>query len=144
MTHPVMLSAPSSRHAQVATDALVAMERAMARDKIATNDRQLACARIASEEGRNYLKVGARVASLCPADRRSTRGPLAEDGSATTTNVTFGSSSWSSMIAAERMCRCSGAGDSLLGQLFVVQRAAAQHSCPLALACLMLWSVLTD
>jgi len=41
----------------VATDALVAMERAMARDKIATNDRQLACARINSEEGQNYLKV---------------------------------------------------------------------------------------
>ena len=36
---------------QVATDALVAMERAMARDGIATNDRQLACARIKSQEG---------------------------------------------------------------------------------------------
>jgi tRNA-splicing ligase RtcB len=34
---------------QVATDALVAMERAMARDGILTNDRQLACARIASQ-----------------------------------------------------------------------------------------------
>ena len=34
---------------QVATDALTAMERAMARDGIATNDRQLACARIASQ-----------------------------------------------------------------------------------------------
>ena len=43
---------------QVATDALVAMERAMARDKIPVNDRQLACARIGSEEGQNYLKVG--------------------------------------------------------------------------------------
>ena len=42
---------------QVATDALVSMERAMARDKIATNDRQLACARINSEEGQSYLKV---------------------------------------------------------------------------------------
>merc|ERR1712007_76545 len=30
---------------QVATDALVEMERAMNRDKIQTNDRQLACAR---------------------------------------------------------------------------------------------------
>ena len=29
----------------------------MARDKIATNDRQLACARINSEEGQSYLKV---------------------------------------------------------------------------------------
>jgi hypothetical protein len=49
--------ADRSRVLQVATDALVAMERAMARDKIATNDRQLACARINSEEGQSYLKV---------------------------------------------------------------------------------------
>merc|ERR1719313_1574071 len=41
---------------QVATDALVEMERAMTRDGIATNDRQLACARIQSEEGQNYLQ----------------------------------------------------------------------------------------
>ena len=34
---------------QVATDALTAMERAMARDGIQTNDRQLACARIGSQ-----------------------------------------------------------------------------------------------
>ncbi len=34
---------------QVATDALQVMEAAMARDKIVTNDRQLACARIHSE-----------------------------------------------------------------------------------------------
>ena len=33
---------------QVATDALTVMERAMARDGIATNDRQLACAHIHS------------------------------------------------------------------------------------------------
>lgn len=36
---------------QVATDALVEMEAAMARDGITTNDRQLACARIKSKEG---------------------------------------------------------------------------------------------
>jgi tRNA-splicing ligase RtcB len=36
---------------QVATDALVEMEAAMARDRIRTNDRQLACARINSKEG---------------------------------------------------------------------------------------------
>jgi tRNA-splicing ligase RtcB len=36
---------------QVATDALVEMEAAMARDGIHTNDRQLACARIHSKEG---------------------------------------------------------------------------------------------
>ena len=34
---------------QVATDALVAMEAAMARDSLVTNDRQLACARIQSK-----------------------------------------------------------------------------------------------
>ena len=34
---------------QVATDALTSMERAMARDSIQTNDRQLACARIGSQ-----------------------------------------------------------------------------------------------
>jgi tRNA-splicing ligase RtcB (3'-phosphate/5'-hydroxy nucleic acid ligase) len=49
---------------QVATDALVSMERAMARDKIATNDRQLACARINSEEGQSYLKVWTAPACL--------------------------------------------------------------------------------
>jgi tRNA-splicing ligase RtcB len=39
----------------VATDSLVAMETAMARDGIHTNDRQLACARINSKEGQDYL-----------------------------------------------------------------------------------------
>ena len=34
---------------QVATDALVSMEKAMKRDMIETNDRQLACARINSK-----------------------------------------------------------------------------------------------
>ena len=34
---------------QVATDALQAMEEAMERDKLVTNDRQLACARINSK-----------------------------------------------------------------------------------------------
>lgn len=34
---------------QVATDALVEMEAAMARDKIDINDRQLACAKINSQ-----------------------------------------------------------------------------------------------
>ncbi len=40
---------------QVATDALVLMEKAMKRDKIEPNDRQLACARINSQEGQDYL-----------------------------------------------------------------------------------------
>lgn len=34
---------------QVATDALLSMEKAMKRDNIETNDRQLACARIRSQ-----------------------------------------------------------------------------------------------
>lgn len=40
---------------QVATDALTAMESAMHRDGIKVNDRQLACARIHSEEGKKYM-----------------------------------------------------------------------------------------
>ncbi len=40
---------------QVATDALTTMERAMAKDKIELNDRQLSCARIGSPEGKEYL-----------------------------------------------------------------------------------------
>ena len=36
---------------QVATDALQSMEKAMDRDGIKVNDRQLACARIHSQEG---------------------------------------------------------------------------------------------
>lgn len=36
---------------QVATDALTAMEAAMVRDNLVTNDRQLACARINSKVG---------------------------------------------------------------------------------------------
>jgi hypothetical protein len=40
---------------QVATDALLEMEKAMKRDGILLNDKQLACARINSPEGQNYL-----------------------------------------------------------------------------------------
>jgi RNA-splicing ligase RtcB len=52
---------------QVATDALVEMEAAMARDGILTNDRQLACARIHSKEGQvsgewRCLQAGANFA----------------------------------------------------------------------------------
>ncbi len=42
---------------QVATDALVAMEKAMARDKITTNDRQLACARVDSQASTPLVPV---------------------------------------------------------------------------------------
>jgi tRNA-splicing ligase RtcB len=56
---------------QVATDALVQMEAAMARDNIQTNDRQLACARIQSEEGQNYLKAMAAAANYAWVNRSS-------------------------------------------------------------------------
>lgn len=56
---------------QVATDALVSMEAAMARDNIQVNDRQLACARIHSEEGQNYLKSMAAAANYAWVNRSS-------------------------------------------------------------------------
>lgn len=56
---------------QVATDALVKMEKAMSRDKILTNDRQLACARISSVEGSDYLKAMACAANYAFVNRSS-------------------------------------------------------------------------
>ena len=56
---------------QVATDALVEMENAMVRDRIATNDRQLACARISSPEGQNYLAGMAAAANYAWVNRSS-------------------------------------------------------------------------
>ncbi|GAB4820541.1 hypothetical protein N2152v2_007587 [Parachlorella kessleri] len=56
---------------QVATDALVAMERAMARDGIQVNDRQLACARINSQEGQDYLTAMACAANYAWVNRSS-------------------------------------------------------------------------
>ena len=56
---------------QVATDALVNMEKAMKRDNIFTNDRQLACARIHSEEGQNYLKGMCSAANYAWVNRSS-------------------------------------------------------------------------
>ncbi|KAK9751486.1 tRNA-splicing ligase RtcB [Popillia japonica] len=56
---------------QVATDALVEMEKAMKRDKIKTNDRQLACARIESKEGQDYLKAMAAAANFAWVNRTS-------------------------------------------------------------------------
>lgn len=56
---------------QVATDALTEMEKAMKRDKIETNDRQLACARINSVEGQNYLKAMAAAANFAWVNRSS-------------------------------------------------------------------------
>lgn len=56
---------------QVATDALVQMEKAMKRDTIETNDRQLACARIHSPEGQDYLKAMAAAANFAWVNRSS-------------------------------------------------------------------------
>ena len=56
---------------QVATDSLVAMEQAMKRDGIVVNDRQLACARINSEEGQDYLKSMAAAANYAWVNRSS-------------------------------------------------------------------------
>eukprot|EP00408_Alexandrium_pacificum_P055016 CAMPEP_0171238030 /NCGR_PEP_ID=MMETSP0790-20130122/43266_1 /TAXON_ID=2925 /ORGANISM="Alexandrium catenella, Strain OF101" /LENGTH=509 /DNA_ID=CAMNT_0011704389 /DNA_START=64 /DNA_END=1593 /DNA_ORIENTATION=+ len=56
---------------QVATDALVDMERAMARDNIQVNDRQLACARIQSVEGQNYMAAMASAANYAWVNRSS-------------------------------------------------------------------------
>jgi tRNA-splicing ligase RtcB (3'-phosphate/5'-hydroxy nucleic acid ligase) len=56
---------------QVATDALTAMEAAMARDCIHVNDRQLACARIDSPEGRDYLSGMAAAANYAWVNRSS-------------------------------------------------------------------------
>uniref|UniRef100_A0A914UIN4 3'-phosphate/5'-hydroxy nucleic acid ligase n=1 Tax=Plectus sambesii TaxID=2011161 RepID=A0A914UIN4_9BILA len=54
---------------QVATDALVSMEKAMKRDQIEVNDRQLACARINSQEGQDYLKGMAAAANFAWVNR---------------------------------------------------------------------------
>jgi len=56
---------------QVATDSLVAMEKAMKRDKIEVNDRQLACARINSQEGQDYLKGMCAAANYAWVNRSS-------------------------------------------------------------------------
>jgi len=55
----------------VATDALVEMEKAMSRDKIKTNDRQLACARITSREGQDYLGAMSAAANYAWVNRSS-------------------------------------------------------------------------
>ncbi len=52
-------------------DALVQMEKAMKRDKIETNDKQLACARIKSQEGQDYLKAMSAAANFAWVNRSS-------------------------------------------------------------------------
>ena len=54
---------------QVATDSLVEMERAMSRDGIVVNDRQLACAKIQSKEGQNYLAAMSAAANFAWVNR---------------------------------------------------------------------------
>ena len=54
---------------QVATDALTTMERAMSKDKIELNDRQLSCARIGSREGKEYLAGMASAANFAWVNR---------------------------------------------------------------------------
>jgi tRNA-splicing ligase RtcB len=54
---------------QVATDALQQMERAMSKQGIELNDRQLACARIMSEEGQSYLAAMACAANYAWVNR---------------------------------------------------------------------------
>lgn len=55
----------------MATDSLVSMEKAMKRDNIETNDRQLACARISSQEGQDYLKGMCAAANYAWVNRSS-------------------------------------------------------------------------
>jgi tRNA-splicing ligase RtcB (3'-phosphate/5'-hydroxy nucleic acid ligase) len=56
---------------QVATEALTAMDFAMRRDGIEVNDRQLACARIQSKEGQDYLQAMAAAANFAFVNRSS-------------------------------------------------------------------------
>lgn len=56
---------------QVASDALLQMESAMDRDRIHVNDKQLACARITSQEGQDYLAAMAAAANYAWVNRSS-------------------------------------------------------------------------
>ena len=47
------------------------MEKAMKRDKIHVNDRQLACSHIHSAEGQNYLKAMSAAANYAWVNRSS-------------------------------------------------------------------------
>ncbi|UKK02870.1 RNA ligase (ATP) [Theileria orientalis] len=54
---------------QVASDALVDMENSLNKSKIKVNDKQLACARINSDEGRKYIKAMAAAANYAWVNR---------------------------------------------------------------------------
>eukprot|EP00300_Choanocystis_sp_HF-7_P011496 c17485_g1_i2.p1 GENE.c17485_g1_i2~~c17485_g1_i2.p1 ORF type:complete len:334 (+),score=61.67 c17485_g1_i2:60-1061(+) len=56
---------------QVATDSLIDMEKAMVRDGIQINDRQLACARINSPEGQDYLAAMGCAANFAFVNRQA-------------------------------------------------------------------------
>jgi tRNA-splicing ligase RtcB len=56
---------------QVATDALSVMEKVMTRDGVELNDRQLACARITSQEGQDYLAGMSAAANYAWVNRSS-------------------------------------------------------------------------
>jgi len=56
---------------QVATDALIEMETAMSRDYLQLNDKQLACARISSREGQDYLAAMSAAANFAFVNRAS-------------------------------------------------------------------------
>lgn len=56
---------------QVATDALQQMEQAMQQDGIVTNDTQLACARIHSQAGQDYLAAMSAAANFAWVNRSS-------------------------------------------------------------------------
>jgi len=56
---------------QVATDSLLSMEKALARDNIKLNDRQLACPRINSQESQDYLKAMSAAANYAWVNRQS-------------------------------------------------------------------------
>lgn len=53
------------------------MERAMSRDNIRVNDRQLACARINSQEGQGYLTAMACAGAGCAALAGRDKGRIA-------------------------------------------------------------------
>lgn len=65
------LKTPEFQCSNYVSDALVQMEKAMKRDKIETNDRQLACAHIGSPEGQDYLKSMAAAANFAWVNRSS-------------------------------------------------------------------------
>ena len=54
---------------QVATDYVELMQSVMARDKIPVKDLQLACAKISSKEGQNYLKAMSAAANFAYCNR---------------------------------------------------------------------------